>query len=89
MKTFLAKIKEAVIADSYGKNRAGNVVLRDGFFYRHGRTSEKFAQAVAAQLIKAKIPHQIVGHGEHDAPFRGSAPLAQSSHFWVEIKEGA
>lgn len=89
MKTFLAKVKEAVIADSYGKNKAGNVVVRHGYFYHSGRTAEKEAASVSAQLKKAGIPHTIVAQGDHWAPFRGDATVAQSSHMWVEIKEGA
>lgn len=66
--------------------KAGHHTIRDGFFYTHGRTSQKHADDVSADLHKAGIKHTVVGHGRHDAPFRGGASVRKSSHFYAHVK---
>lgn len=68
--------------DVVGRKKNGNYIARWGFFYTHGKTSEKFAAGV-----KANIPNaEIVDHGEVWKPFRGGATVSQGSHFYVEFK---
>jgi len=73
-----------MVADTVGKNK-GEIVARRGFFYRHGMTSEKFADRVNAALEKAGVPERVREHGEKWAAFRGGQTVAQGSHFWVKI----
>ena len=67
--------------DSIGRNRAGNIVLRKGFFYTHGRDGHTFAQAVIARLAAEGIVAQAVAVDTVWKPFRGGATVSQSSHF--------
>lgn len=83
--TILKQIKENVFADSFGRNKAGNIVLRREFFYTHGKTSEDFASKVQAQLDSAGIAANVIDSGEQWAAFRGGASVAKSSHWWVEV----
>lgn len=77
----LITIKEQLYADTLSfKN--GVYTARWGFFYTHGRTSEKYAAKV-----KAIFPEAIIlDFGKHWAPFRGGASIGRSSHFWVKFK---
>ncbi len=85
-KSFLATLRDDVVmADAFGKNKAGNVVIRQGYFYRHGQTPEIFKARVEAQCKSAGVAIRIVGCGDHWAAFRGGASIARSSHFWVEV----
>lgn len=71
--------------DSIGKNKEGSIVVRRGFFYRNGMSSEKFTDLIDFQLREAGLSFRIVRDGEHYAPFRGGASVAQSSHWYVEL----
>ena len=71
--------------DSIGKNKAGAIVVRRGFFYRNGMSSEKFTYFIDSKLREAGLSFKIVRDGEHYAPFRGGATVAQSSHWYVEL----
>ena len=71
--------------DSIGKNKAGCIVLRKGFFYRSGCSSEKFTAFVDFKLREAGLSFKIVRDGEHYAPFRGGASVAAQSHWYVEV----
>jgi hypothetical protein len=72
-------------ADSVGKTKAGSIVIRRTFFYRNGMSSEKFTAAVKSLLEQCGYEFQILRDGEHYAPFRGGASVAQSSHWYVEV----
>jgi hypothetical protein len=72
------------VADSVGRSK-GDVVVRRGFFYKQGMTSEKFAEQVNAALEKVGLPQRVVACGEKWAPFRGGQTVAQGSHFWARI----
>lgn len=76
----LQKVKELIHADTYSKN--GDVfTIRREFFYTNGYSSDKLAA-----LVLKKIPGtQIVDHGEVWKPFRGGAPTAKSSHWFVKF----
>lgn len=88
MKTNAIEIKKALkeaIFDSVGQKKNGNIVVREGYFYTHGRTSEKLAESIKKILNHKEISFACVYHGNHWATFRGGASLASSSHFWVEV----
>jgi len=68
--------------DSIGKNKAGNFVLRRGYFYRNGMDSDKFAANIMT-ILGDRVT--LIASGDCWKPFRGGATLANSSHFWVEI----
>ena len=68
-------------ADTIGRNRAGNIVLRKGFFYTHGMDGHKFAQAAIARLAAQGIAAQVVEVDTVWKPFRGGATVSQGSHF--------
>jgi len=79
-KGLLAKVKDTVHADSYSiKN--GIVLLRQGFFYRHGGSEDNLVSAV----MKAFPTATIHDKGEHWAAFSGGASLARSSHWYVKF----
>jgi hypothetical protein len=68
-------------ADSIGRNKAGNIVLRKGFFYTHGMDGHKFAQAAIARLAARGITAQVVEVDTVWKPFKGGATVSQGSHF--------
>lgn len=72
-------------ADTVGKNKAGAIVVRRGFFYRNGMDSQKFAHLIDHKLREAGLSFKIVREGEHYAAFRGGASVAQQSHWYVEL----
>lgn len=84
----IKQVRNAVvgIADTVGRNKAGRVVVRRGYFYRNGATDEKFARAVRSALAAHGIMVRVVEHGDVWKPFRGSASVANSSHWYVELE---
>lgn len=85
--TVLKALRENVHADTIGRDKDGNIVLRWEFFYTHGCTSEKKAEMVQKFLADQKLPATVVDHGEHYAAFRGGASTRNSSHWWVKVEE--
>ena len=87
-KSYVAQVSNALhpfVADSVSRRRDGTIVVRRGYFYRHGQDAEDFQLAVGSALIKAGIQYSIKDYGDHWARFRGGASLAKSSHWWVEL----
>lgn len=84
--TTLKTIKENVCADQISRMKDGSIMFRNGYFYTHGRTAEKFRDAVVAALTKANVQHTVVDYGDHWTPFNGRATLARSSHFYVQVR---
>lgn len=84
--TLIKAIKNTIHADSYGRNKAGNIVLRKGYFYTNGKTSLDFADNVEDNLKRHGIKAEVIHNGNHWARFNGGATVAKSSHWWVEIK---
>ena len=74
-------IKHKIGAHTLSKNKAGNLVARWGFFYTHGMTGEQKAKKVLSVFPKAII----LSYGMVWKDFRGGAPLARQSHFYVEF----
>ena len=90
----LKRLKEFVTVDDISQDKEGNFIFRDSFYYTHdrisdrvGETDEGFANKVAKDLENEGFPKfQIVGQGTHNAPFKGSASVKNSSHWWVKVK---
>jgi len=90
----LKRLKEFVTVDDISQDKEGNFIFRDSFYYTHdrisdrvGETNEGFANKVAKDLENEGFPKfQIVGQGTHNAPFKGSASVKNSSHWWVKVK---
>lgn len=79
------KALDGGVVDSVGNGKEG-VVVRRGFFYRHGMDAQKFEGVVLATLNAAGLQPTIVRSGEVWAPFRGGASVARSSHWYVIVK---
>lgn len=73
-------------ADTIGRNKDGNIVLRRGFFYTHGMNSSKFADACIKRLAGAGIATRVVQLDDVWKPFRGGATVAQGSHFLAVLE---
>jgi len=86
--TYVGEIRKALepfIADAVSKRKDGTIVIRRGFFYRHGKDCEDFRIAVCKHLNQAGIQYSIRDYGEKYTSFRGGASLASQSHWWVEL----
>ncbi len=75
-----------VYPDAVSKNKDGHIIVRDGFFYKSGRTADGHTYKIKKALDAAGIKHSIVDDGEHNAPFHGGASVARNSHFYTHIK---
>jgi len=84
----LSKVRDSVTADQISMNKAGNMVARREFYYRHGTSSGSFANDVLNQLKRVVPDAKLVNHGEIYKPFRGGASTANSSHWWAEFSRG-
>lgn len=84
--TTVKQIKDAMnyAVDTVGKNKAGQIVLRKGYFYRNG-TVDGFVNQVFKALTAAGIVFTVVDSGDVWKPFRGGASTANQSHFFVTI----
>lgn len=71
---------------SVGVKKDGSIIVRKEYFYRSGRDEHQMCATVEAVLKTNNIDATIIDKGDHWAPFRGSASVAQSSHFWVNFK---
>jgi hypothetical protein len=74
-----------VSADQISRQPDGTIIFRNGYFYRHGNTSDRFQQNVTDALTRAGITHTVIDSGDKWTPFNGGATLARSSHFWVRV----
>ena len=86
--TYVGEIRKAlenIVADSVSKRKDGTIVIRRGFFYRHGKDAQDFSLSVGAALSKAGIQYRVKDWGEKYTSFRGGASLASQSHWWVEL----
>jgi hypothetical protein len=81
----MKSLRDAVFADSFERDRAGNFVVRRGFYFRNGGTAESFCESVIDQLESAGIKFTVVNFGEHWAPLRGGASTRNSSHWYVTV----
>jgi hypothetical protein len=59
----------------------GNYIIRKGYFYKMGMTTDKIVG-----LLKVALPNAIiVNQWDKFTSFRGGSSLANSSHFGVEF----
>ena len=82
---FIREVLEPITADQVSKRKDGTIVIRRGFFYRHGQDAEGFRIAVCKALNRTGLKYSIKDYGEHWAAFKGGASLAKQSHWWVEL----
>ena len=88
-KTALSVVREVLeggVADQVSRKKNGNILLRKGYFYTHGRNEEDFEKRVLAKLHEADISSKVVDLGNHWAAFKGGASIARQSHWWVELE---
>ena len=83
--TLIKQIRDKIHADQISRRRDGTIVLRRGFFYRHGGDAQAFADRIRRNLAEHNIAAKIINHGEVWKPFRGGSSLANSSHWYVEV----
>ena len=76
----LKEVKEKLSFDTYSF-RNGIFTVRQGFFYRMGKSIEDYRQKV----LKAFPDAKIVDSGEVWKPFRGGSNTANSSHWFVKF----
>ena len=87
-KSLVSVIRQEVSGvDGVGRNRKGNVVVRRGYFYSQGMSEDVMAKSIQNQLADFGRKVRVVDLGNHWAPFKGGASIAQQSHFWVELAE--
>lgn len=55
MKTQDVKIKLATVADQVTAHKDGTFTAKRGYFYRHGMTTEKFVEAIKANLPNIQV----------------------------------
>lgn len=81
-------VREALgsYVDSIGKNKAGDIVVRKGFFYTHGMDSERFSSHCLKRIREAGFDVIVMDSGEVWKPFRGGASVACSSHWYVTFR---
>ena len=66
--------------DKIIRHKDGTFSLHRGFFYRHGMTSEKWAEKVSDRLKEANVDFEVVKHNEHWAAW------PKDSWFIVTVK---
>jgi hypothetical protein len=76
----LKEIKQKISADSYS-HKDNVFTLRWGFFYKMGKTTERYIQKVKDVFPNANI----IDSGEVWKSFRGGASVANSSHWFVKF----
>lgn len=63
--------------------RGGVFTVRDSFFYTSGRTAQDLVNEVRAVFPTAVV----LDSGEVWKDFRGGAPVARQSHWWVKFTQ--
>jgi hypothetical protein len=91
-KSIMTVLRDYIIADSIGRTKDDCIVIRTGFYYTHGRTAEQHRDGIIADLksmsaVKNIPEFEVVDYGEVWRDFRGGASIANSSHWFVKIKE--
>lgn len=65
--------------------RNGEFTIRRGFFYTNGQTAARFASDVVAAIKLRGLDCVATDQGCKWEAFKGGAPVAKQSHFWVKI----
>lgn len=84
--SLMSRVRDAAPGDQVSKDKQGNFIFRQGYYYRMGMDSDKFADRVKKELSNAGFNVEIIDHGDHFASFRGGASIKASSHFWVKAR---
>ena len=86
-KSLIQILKKEHVGDTVSKRKDGMIVVREGFFYRFGKDVSVLEKKVLTVCEKLGIKVTVMESGEHWAAFRGGASVANSSHWYVVIKE--
>jgi len=79
------KLEEENVGDQI-TTKNGNILVRKGYFYSSGGSEEKLASRITPILDSMNIKYTIVDKGNVWRSFKGGAPIAKQSHWYVEIK---
>lgn len=85
LKQAIKTIRENIHADQIVV-RGKLVTFRRGFFYKSGGTAEIYAEKIISELGAAKVDAVLVSSGEVWKAFRGSATVANSSHWHATVE---
>lgn len=90
--SFIRRLRSRIkkeLTDTYDQIstlRNGNLMFRQGFFYKNGLSAEHLAGCVSRNLTQMNIKHGIVNQGEVWKNWKGGGTIAQGSHWYVEVK---
>jgi hypothetical protein len=70
----------------YGRNKAGDIVVRKGYFYKGNATHEALATRIMGMLTQEGLRATVVESYDQWAPFNGGASTAKNSHFAVVLR---
>ena len=82
----IKKVRENIITDQISKDKEGNHVLRQSYFYRPKESSGEYAARMHEEVKKHYPEAKLVDSGDHFANFKGDAPLSKQSHYYAKIK---
>mgnify|MGYP003352466597 FL=1 len=60
--TYVGEIRKAlenIVADQVSKRKDGTIVIRRGFYYRHGHDAQDFFLSVCKHLNKTDIKYSV------------------------------
>ena len=77
---FDLNVEGKIFPDTISK-RNGVYIIRKGFYYKFGGSSQDLVDGVLRTFPNAKI----IGHGTHLSDFKGGASVAKSSHWYVQF----
>lgn len=72
--------------DMVSRKTDGSVILRKGYYYRHGMDASQFSASVMRLLGQNSVDASFVKSGDQWRPFSGGSTTADSSHFFVIVK---
>lgn len=84
--TIISQLRALEGVDTVGRNKAGNYVLRRGYYWGVTKDGSEFAESMAQKARAAGLNVDIVDSGNHYVAFRGNATVKQGSHWWVELR---
>lgn len=78
--------QQGIKPSQVSRNKAGQVLVRRGYFYRHGSTAEGWRDRISDALKLANVSHTVIDYYDHFVAFKGGAPVAKQSHFCVVLE---
>ena len=81
--------KAGVNADQISKDKAGNIVLRKGYYYRPKYDVSAWATVILAKMKNAGFDLELVQDDDIWKPFRGGSTIARQSHYLVKVREAS